>query len=69
MERHADSETIDHIIALRKEIEQLQKENQNYRNYVSMVYNTLIEIRLIIRHCDDPNQAVLDAIKDAIKRL
>ncbi len=69
MERHADSETIDHIIALRKEIEQLQKENQNYKNYVSMVYNTLIEIRLIIRHCDDPNQAVLDAIKDALKRL
>lgn len=69
MERHADSETIDHIIALRKEIEQLQKENQNYKNYVSSVYNTLIEIRLIIRHCDDPNQAVLDAIKDALKRL
>lgn len=68
-ERHADSETLDHIIALRKQIDQLEKENQNYKNYASLVYNTLIEVRLIIRHCDDPNQAVLNAINDAIRRL
>lgn len=69
MERHADKETMDHIIALRKQIEQLEKENQNYKNYVSMVYNTMVEIRMIIRHYDDPNQSVLNAINDAIKRL
>ena len=69
MERHADPVTLDHIIALRKQIEQLEKENQNYRNYVSMVYNTMVEIRMIIRHCDEPNQLVLSAINDAIKRL
>lgn len=68
-ERHADPVTMDHIIALRKQIEQLEKENQNYRNYVSMVYNTMVEIRMIIRHCDEPNQLVLSAINDAIKRL
>lgn len=69
MERHADPVTMDHIIALRKQIEQLEKENQNYKNYVSMVYNTMVEIRMIIRHCDEPNQLVLSAISDAIKRL
>lgn len=68
-ERHADPVTLDHIIALRKQIEQLEKENQNYKNYVSMVYNTMVEIRMIIRHCDEPNQSVLNAITDAIKRL
>lgn len=68
-ERHADPVTMDHIIALRKQIEQLEKENQNYKNYVSMVYNTMVEIRMIIRHCDEPNQLVLSAINDAIKRL
>lgn len=69
MERHADTETLDHIIALRKQIEQLEKENQNYKNYVSMVYNTMVEVKMIIRHCDDPNQMVLAAINDAIRRL
>lgn len=69
VERHADTETLDHIIALRKQIEQLEKENQNYKNYVSMVYNTMVEVKMIIRHCDDPNQMVLTAINDAIRRL
>jgi uncharacterized protein YaaN involved in tellurite resistance len=69
MERQADPVTVDHIIELRREIARLEKEVQNYKNYVSMVYNTMIEIRMILRHCDEPNQAVLDAINTAIKRL
>lgn len=67
--RHADKETMDHIIALRKRIAELEKQNKNYSDYAGRVYASLTDIKRIIRHCDEPNQPILNAIEKALVGL
>jgi len=69
MQRQADPVTMDHIIELRKEIARLEKENMNYSNHAGKVYAALVDIRQILRHCDEPNQTVLNSITNALKGL
>lgn len=62
MERYADSETMDHVITLRKRVLELEKQAENYEAWVSHVYRTATNIKAIARQQEDPLPAILEAV-------
>lgn len=62
MERYADSETMDHVIELRKRVLELEKQVENYDAYISHVYRTAMNIKAIARQQDDPMPTILKEV-------
>lgn len=60
--RHADKETMDHVIELRKRVRELEKQVENYDAYISHVYRTAMNIKAIARQQDDPIPIILEAV-------
>lgn len=67
--RHADSITMDHIIELRNKIHEQEKYIQNYERHLFKIRRTLVDIRDIIRHSDEPATEILRVIEDSIRGL
>lgn len=60
--RHADKETMDHVIELRKRVRELEKQVENYDAYISHVYRTAMNIKAIARQQEDPIPTILEAV-------
>ena len=67
--RYADSITLDHIIELRKRVNDLERFLANFEDHSIKVRRALMDVREIIRHSDEPRAQVLRLIDETLRNL
>lgn len=66
--RHADDLTLKHVVDLRKQVRELERQVNNFDEYFLNIHHIFEEIRKIIRQSSDPSSDILRLIDNVSKR-